>query len=127
MEPAHVHMHLDELFKAGILRKVTVGEPGVQGVVTGTHGVGVSTPLAAAVADAVVGLAKDEHTPNGGMLVIGAKSMILAAGFFSAVTVGTKTSKVDGAAPKVQDMVAVAVTNCAMIQLPLYLSSTAYI
>lgn len=117
-------MHLDVLFKAGILRKVTVDEPGVHGVVTGIQGVGVSTPLAAAVAEAVVGLANDEHIANGGMLDIGAKSMIFAAGFLSAVTVGTETIKVDGAAPKLQDMVADIATNCAMTKLPLHLSVT---
>ncbi len=38
----------------------TVGEPGIHGaVVFGMHGMGVSTPLAADVADATVGLAKD--------------------------------------------------------------------
>lgn len=115
IEPAQLHMHLDELFNAGILRIVTVGDPGVHGVVTGIQGVGVSTPLAAAVADAVVGFAKDEHIPNVGMLVIGTKSIILAAGFLSAVTVGTVTINVAGAAPKLQDMVADIATSCAMI------------
>ena len=51
---------------------VTIGEPGAQGAgVTGTHGIGVNTPKAAAVADATAGLAMDMHMPKGGMLVIG--------------------------------------------------------
>lgn len=45
---------------------VTVGEPGIQGaVVTGMQGIGVKTPNAAAVAEATVGFAGDEHMPKG--------------------------------------------------------------
>ncbi len=41
------------LFKAGMLANITVELPGAQGVtVTGTQGMGVSTPSAAAVAAA---------------------------------------------------------------------------
>jgi hypothetical protein len=48
------------LFSAGIPPISTVGEPGAQGVVVaGMHGIGVSTPSAAAVAAATVGLAGD--------------------------------------------------------------------
>ena len=44
----------------------TVGEPGAHGAdVAGIHGMGVNTPRAAAVALATVGLARDEHMPNG--------------------------------------------------------------
>ena len=51
---------------------ITVGEPGVQGdVVAGTHGCGVKTPSAAAVAAATCGFAGDWHMPNGMILVIG--------------------------------------------------------
>ncbi len=113
--PAQVQLHLDVLFSAGDLRSVTVGDPGAQGAVTGRQGVGVSTPLAAAVAEAVVGFASDEHMPNGGILVIGIESSILAAAILSPVTVGTVTSNVDGAAPKLQDILAVAATNCAIV------------
>ena len=45
--------------------------PGAQGAVTGTQGIGVSVPIAAAVADATVGLAVDMHMPNVGMFVSG--------------------------------------------------------
>ena len=66
---------------------VTVGLPGVQGdVVTGTHGIGVSTPCAAAVADATSGLLGDMHMPKVAMLVIGWKSITVAAGAPPAVT-----------------------------------------
>jgi hypothetical protein len=54
--PPKLQLHLLVLFRAGIIRTVTVAEPGAQGAaVAGTHGMGVSTPLAAAVAAAVGG------------------------------------------------------------------------
>lgn len=46
-------MHLLELLSAGAVQTITVGEPGTQGAaVTGRHGIGVNTPIAAAVAAA---------------------------------------------------------------------------
>src|SRR5437870_4664119 len=63
--PPQLHMHLEVLFNAGIGPIITVGEPGAQGAgVTGTQGIGVSTPRAAAVAAATIGLASDWHIPN---------------------------------------------------------------
>jgi hypothetical protein len=74
-------MHLEVLFRAGMLPSSIVGEPGTQGAaITGTQGMGVSTPRAAAVAAATVGFVKDWHMPNGGMFAIGLLSMIVAAG-----------------------------------------------
>jgi hypothetical protein len=79
--PPQVHMQVHVLFRAGMLPIMQVAEPGVQGdVVTGMQGIGVNTPRAAAVAEATVGLAIDMHIPKGGMLVIGTKSMMFAAG-----------------------------------------------
>ncbi len=70
--PPKLHMHLDTLSSAGILPISTVGAPGTQGAaVAGIQGIGVKTPIAAAVAAATVGLAKDVHTPNGMILTIG--------------------------------------------------------
>jgi hypothetical protein len=81
MTPAHEHMQVDVLFSAGWFPIITVGDPGAQGaVVTGMQGWGVSTPIAAEVAAATCGFTIDMHIPKGGMLVIGAKSMMLAAG-----------------------------------------------
>ena len=58
--PAQLHMHFDVLFKPGIPRTMTVGEPGTQGAeVTGMQGIGVKTPNAAAVAAATIGFAID--------------------------------------------------------------------
>jgi hypothetical protein len=95
-------MHFEAASSAGKFRTSTIGAPGVHGVVTGMQGIGVSTPSAAAVAAATVGLAGDMHMPNVGMLVIGAQSMMFAAGGPCAVVVGTATTSADGAAPIVQ-------------------------
>ena len=70
---------MDEWLSAGIFAIITVGEPGTHGAtVTGTQGMGVNTPNAAAVAEATVGLAGDEHIAKGKMLTIGLLSNILA-------------------------------------------------
>ena len=59
--PPQLHMHLHVLFTAGFPPTNTVGEPGAQGAaVTGTHGCGVRTPIAAAVAAATCGFAMDD-------------------------------------------------------------------
>lgn len=81
MTPPQLHMHLDELFSAGMFATSTVGEPGTHGAaVTGMQGMGVKAPNAAAVADATIGLAIDEHMPKGVILTIGLLSMMLAMG-----------------------------------------------
>jgi hypothetical protein len=65
---------------------MTLVAPGVHGdVVTGTHGAGLNTPSLAAVAAATVGFDMVPHIPKVGMLTIGAKAWMLAAGV-SAVT-----------------------------------------
>jgi hypothetical protein len=78
----------------------TFGLPGIQGVVTGTHGAGVGTPKAAEVAAITAGLVGAVHIPNGGILATGAKSIIVAAGFPPINTVGRMTFRVAGATPK---------------------------
>jgi hypothetical protein len=96
-------MHLDTLSSAGMPPIVTVGAPGTHGeVVAGMHGIGVSTPSAAAVAAATTGLASEVQTPKGMMFNIGTWSMMLAAGGPSHSTLFFgSTTNVDGAAPKV--------------------------
>lgn len=65
-------MHLLESFSAGMNPIWTFAEPGAQGAgIAGTQGIGVSTPAAAAVADATVGFAGDLHIPNPEMFIIG--------------------------------------------------------
>jgi hypothetical protein len=71
--PAQVHISLEVVFRAGMPPIFTIGEPGDQGaVVTGMQGMGVSTPDAADVADATVGLARLLHIPKGAIFTIGA-------------------------------------------------------
>ena len=113
--PPQQHWHVEELFNAGRLPIITVGEPGFHGVVTGMQGIGVRTPRAAAVAAATIGLASDMHTPKGGIFTKGAKSMIVAAGMLAHMTrlVGS-TFSVDGAAPNGHIIIPVE-TTCTPI------------
>ena len=70
--PPHAHMHVEVLFKAGILAMRTVGDPGVHGATTtGMHGMGVKTPNAAAGAAATAGFAGLIHAPKGMMFTMG--------------------------------------------------------
>ena len=70
--PVHMHISVHVLSSVGLLANSTVGAPGTQGaVVTGIHGIGVSTPKAAAVAAATDGFAGDMHMPNGMMFTMG--------------------------------------------------------
>src|SRR5690349_7967803 len=96
-----LQVHLLVLLRAGMPRTMTVGEPGAQGVVAGTHGVG--TPAAAAVSTLQV--------PNGGMFEMGMQSAMLAVGLTSPVTVGTATTSTDGAVPDVHCICAPIVTS----------------
>ena len=116
MEPAHMHIHLLLLVSMGFPPAVMVGAPGTQGaVVAGIQGMGVSTPKAAEVAAATVGLAGDLHTPKEGMLLIGAKSMVVAAGLLSTMTIWPgRTVRGAGAAPIVHWSKAPVVTKSAI-------------
>jgi hypothetical protein len=65
-------MHLEVSFRAGMLAIITIGEPGAHGAtVFGMHGIGVSTPMAALVAEATVGFAIEVHMPNGMIFING--------------------------------------------------------
>jgi hypothetical protein len=67
-----MHIRVETLSKAGALPSITLDAPGTHGEgVTGMHGMGVSTPNAAAVADATSGLDGDMHIPNGMIFVNG--------------------------------------------------------
>ena|SRR5437868_9906871 len=104
-------MQVDVLLSAGIPPIRQVGEPGTHGAVTGMHGIGVSTPRAAAVAAATVGLAMDIHMPNGGIFTIGAQSMMVAAGVPAIVLLIGSTLSVEGAMPNVHIIMAPVVTS----------------
>ena len=75
-----MHRHLEDFVIIGEpptrTREVEIHGAGV----TGTHGMGVSTPNAAAVAEATTGFAIDRHRPKGTMLTIGLLSRMLPAG-----------------------------------------------
>jgi hypothetical protein len=96
-----MHMHLQVSFSDGLWASITVGEPGIQGAgVLGMHGMGVSAPMAAAVAAATFGLASDWHIPNGMMFIMGMWSMMLAAGWLPHMTMFIgNTTRVPGAIP----------------------------
>lgn len=117
--PPHMQLHMQVLFSAGMLAIVTVGEPGDQGAaVFGMHGIGVSTPRAAAVAAATVGLAMDMHIPKGGMFTIGLLSMMFAAGGPAPMTLfAGSTFNVLGATPNEHIIIAPEQTSWAIRQL----------
>src|SRR5579859_158560 len=104
-------MQVEVLLRAGMPPIITVGEPGTQGAVTGMQGMGVSTPRAAAVAAATVGLAIDMHMPNGGMFTMGLKSMMVAAGAPAMVLLVGRTLSVEGAMPNGHIIMAPVVTS----------------
>jgi hypothetical protein len=104
-------MQVEVLLRAGMPPIMQVAEPGVHGeVVTGTQGIGVSTPRAAAVAEATAGFAMDMHMPKVGMFVIGMKSMMFAAGAVALVRFMGRTFRAEGATPKEHIMTAPEVT-----------------
>jgi hypothetical protein len=115
--PPHVQLHTDPAVSAGVPPIIVLGAPGFHGPSgTGTHGIGVSTPKAADVAAATCGFVRLEHTPNGGMLVIGMMSLIVAAGLFSISTrLSGSTFNADGATPKLHVSTALAVTFGGML------------
>ncbi len=88
--PPHEHEHCDESSSADTPPIVTCGDPGVQGVRTGTHGCGLS-------AAATAGLATDVHRPNGGTFA-GATSVTTPAGAV-ADTRAPDAANVDGIVP----------------------------
>jgi hypothetical protein len=80
---------------------ITVAAPAAQGDgVTGMQGIGVSTPNAAAVADATSGLAIEAHIPKGMMFTSGSFAEMFASGCSLVLTrVTGSTTRVLGANP----------------------------
>jgi hypothetical protein len=108
MTPPQLHMHVDPLASAGLPAINVVGWPGIHGAdVAGMHGIGVSTPSAAAVAEATVGFARLMHIPKVGMLTMGLLSMIVAAGIPPIMTVGFSATSEAGATPKLHIIIPV--------------------
>lgn len=98
--PPQVHIHLLLLVRAGMFITFTIALPGAQGAgITGTHGIGVNTPMAADVAAETVGLAIERHMPKVGMLA-GVKSIVVAISMFIHFgRSGTVTINEQGAIP----------------------------
>ena len=79
IEPPHAQVQVDVFVSAGTPPALTFMDPGVHGAaMTGTHGWGVRTPDAAAVAAATCGFDGVVHMPNGAMFAIGATSTMRA-------------------------------------------------
>jgi hypothetical protein len=118
--PPHAQWHWALAVSAGMPPTTVWGAGGVHGAtVTGMHGMGVSTPRAAAVAAATVGLARLVHIPKGAMLTIGAMSVMVAAGFPSTITLLTgSTLSAEGANPKLHSSCADDVTQGCPIHAP---------
>ena len=100
--PPQLHIHLQLFNRAGKF-DILACPPGAHGAaITGMQGIGVSTPMAADVADATVGFANDWHMPKGAMFTMGLLSMMLPmAKFMHFGRIGSSTEKVDGAMPNV--------------------------
>ena len=100
-------MHLQLSSRAGNL-EIFACPPGAHGAaITGMQGMGVSTPMAADVAEATVGFANDWHMPNGAMLTMGLLSMMLPIAIFIHLgRMGSMTEKVPGAIPNVHCSIA---------------------
>lgn len=101
--PPQVQIHLHVVSSVGMNPVVTEVLPVIQGAtVMGMQGIGVSTPKAAAVAAATVGLAILIHVPKVGILTSGAKFMMVpTVSIDDTIAVGV-TVRGAGAAPKVQ-------------------------
>lgn len=108
MVPAYAHCNVEPCIRQGVEHTVICGATGVHvPTVTGVQGCGVSTPIAAAVADATAGLAIELHNPIGVILAPAAQSFIVAVGLPPVSTfVAEVAFKVPGDIPQVQTMVA---------------------
>src|SRR5579871_2638190 len=101
MVPAQAHEHVEVLARALTSSMAAIFAPGVHGPeTTGTHGIGVSTPIAAAVAEATCGFDWLWHIPNGAMFTMGFMSMTVATGCSCPLAVHAgRTVSVEGAMP----------------------------
>ena len=113
-------MHIDPMARAGLPWIIVNGAIGVHGATTvGVQVPGVSTPNAADVWAAVIGLSRLVQSANGGMLTAIAVSMIVAAGRPSIRTVPGITFNVLGASPNEHCIMAPWSAGSGMAYLPL--------
>ncbi len=118
MMPPYAHISLEVLLRAGLPPTSTVGDPGAQGAgITGMQGMGVRTPIAAAVAEATAGLAGFVHIPKGMTFTSGILSMIVATGVLETTLATGRTLSVDGAIPKLHTVMAPPQTQKAIFYL----------
>lgn len=118
--PAHVHISIADLSRAGTPCTRTVVAPEIQGaVVTGTQGMGVSTPFAAAVAAATVGFASEVHMAKGVIFAMGAISEMFPINILETMTfrVG-RTTKGVGAVPCEQAKIPAPPTTAKLTRPP---------
>jgi hypothetical protein len=81
IEPVHTQVHFELLVRAAASSTNAVSAPGDQGAgMRGMQGIGVKTPMAAAVAAATSGFAGLWHWPKTAMLTIGRRSFTEATG-----------------------------------------------
>lgn len=119
MTPPQAHMSLQELSNAGMFVMSTVGPPGTQGAgSTGLQGMGVGTPIAAAVAAITIGFIGEVHMPKGGTFSMGTLSVITPATMLLVNTGLGVALKIEGATPKLHIMVAL-VQTCKGMCFPL--------
>ena len=78
--PKYLHIHVLPNVRHGCPPTSTVNCAGIHAAVIGVHGWGVSTPSAAAVAEATAGFVSVVHIPNGPMFTNGAPSPTTHAG-----------------------------------------------
>ena len=128
IDPPRTQIHLQASVTTGRPPALTLIAPGTHGMVEGVHGtgVGVGTPMAAAVAAAVAeikaGLAGLWHMPKGAMFAPGAQSVITAKGIDEPV-MGLAAVSVLGLKPIVHVSIAPLVTGLP-IALPSHSVST---
>lgn len=101
IEPPYTHISVESEVNAGFPPIRTVGLPGAQGaIVAGIQGMGVRTPMAAAVAAATIGFAILLHMPNGMILTSGTLSIMDASAVLLITLAAGSTFIGVGAAPK---------------------------
>lgn len=108
--PPREHTHLDVASTHGMPATRVVVDPGDHGeAMSGVHGCGVKTPLAAVVAATTAGFVKLAHIPNGGMFAMGFMSATVAIGVVAFAGPGA-TTNVEGMRPIEHWRLAPAVT-----------------
>lgn len=112
-------MHLQSDARHGLPEISIFGFVGINvPAICGMQGCGVSTPMAAAVADATCGFAIDVHIPKGPRFTIPCESEIVPQGFPPARTLAWLVTLIGaGVVPNEHMHVPVAVTSSLILRL----------